>query len=163
MVVNIHRAARTRYKEKEWRDVLKLGLWIGGKWMDSRTWPKPSQMDGERLWKTSRLPCYVFCICLSTNKYQKYKSVELGDQLIIVEMRGDVTDAGRRQTITEDRATQPMEAGGWVLQSGREKRAHSKLKKYSFLSKQVKRNYMCMKSAQTHLMYISHVWNGPHY
>ena len=31
--------------------------------------------------KTSRLPCYVFCICLFTNKYQKYKSVELGDQL----------------------------------------------------------------------------------
>ena len=29
-------------------------------------------------------------------------------------MRGDVTDAGR--TITEDRATQPMEAGGWVSQ-----------------------------------------------
>ena len=29
----------------------------------------------------SRLPCYVFCICLLTNKYQKYKSVELGDQL----------------------------------------------------------------------------------
>ena len=36
----------------------------------------------------------------------------------IVEMRGDVTDAGRTtkrpndQTNTEDRATQPMEAGG---------------------------------------------------
>ena len=30
-------------------------------------------------------------------------------------MRGDVTDAWR-QTITEDRATQPMEAGGWVSQ-----------------------------------------------
>ena len=30
----------------------------------------------------------------------------------IVEMRGGVTDAGRRQTISEDRATQPMEAGG---------------------------------------------------
>ena len=29
----------------------------------------------------------------------------------IVEMRGDVTDARRRRT-TEDRATQPMEAGG---------------------------------------------------
>ena len=29
----------------------------------------------------SKLPCYVFCICLLTNKYQKYKSVELGDQL----------------------------------------------------------------------------------
>ena len=29
----------------------------------------------------------------------------------IVEMRGGVTDAGRRTTITEDRATQPMEAG----------------------------------------------------
>ena len=31
----------------------------------------------------SRLPCYVFCICLLTNKnkYQKYKSVELGDEL----------------------------------------------------------------------------------
>ena len=25
--------------------------------------------------------CYVFCICLLTYKYQKYKSVELGDQL----------------------------------------------------------------------------------
>ena len=35
-----------------------------------------------------------------------------------VEMRGDVTDAGRttERTITEDRATQPMEAGGWVSQ-----------------------------------------------
>ena len=31
---------------------------------------------------SSRLPCYVFCICLLTNKYQKYKSVELGDQLL---------------------------------------------------------------------------------
>ena len=32
----------------------------------------------------SRLPCYVFCICLlTTNKYQKYKSVELGDQLVL--------------------------------------------------------------------------------
>ena len=29
----------------------------------------------------SRLPCYVFCICLLTYKDQKYKSVELGDQL----------------------------------------------------------------------------------
>ena len=29
----------------------------------------------------SRLPCYVFCICMLTNKYQKYNSVELGDQL----------------------------------------------------------------------------------
>ena len=32
----------------------------------------------------SRLPCYVFYICLlylSTNEYQNYKSVELGDQL----------------------------------------------------------------------------------
>ena len=35
-----------------------------------------------------------------------------------MDMRGDVTDA-RRQTnkrTTEDRATQPMEAGGWVSQ-----------------------------------------------
>ena len=42
----------------------------------------------------------------------------------IVEMRGDVTDAGRtttEQTITEDRATQPMEAGGRASQSGRAK------------------------------------------
>ena len=34
----------------------------------------------------------------------------------ILEMRGDVTDAGRqttnKQTITKGRATQPMEAGG---------------------------------------------------
>ena len=33
----------------------------------------------------------------------------------IVEMRGDVTDAGRttnNERTTEDRATQPMEAGG---------------------------------------------------
>ena len=33
----------------------------------------------------------------------------------LVEMRGDVTDAWRRTT-TEDRATQPMKAGGWVSQ-----------------------------------------------
>ena len=34
----------------------------------------------------SRLLCYVvFCICLlTTNKYQKYKSVELGDQLWLI-------------------------------------------------------------------------------
>ena len=33
-------------------------------------------------WISSRLPCCVFCICLlTTNRYQKYKSVELGDQL----------------------------------------------------------------------------------
>ena len=33
-------------------------------------------------------------------------------------MRGGVTDAGQpnEQTNTEDRATQPMEAGGWVSQ-----------------------------------------------
>ena len=31
-------------------------------------------------------------------------------------MRGDVTDAGQTTTTTEDRATQPMEAGGWVSQ-----------------------------------------------
>ena len=33
-------------------------------------------------------------------------------------MRGGVTGAGQpnEQTIREDRATQPMEAGGWVLQ-----------------------------------------------
>ena len=29
-----------------------------------------------------KLPYYVFCICLLTNKYQKYKAVELGDQLM---------------------------------------------------------------------------------
>ena len=35
----------------------------------------------------------------------------------IVEISGNVTDAGRRrQTNSEDRATQPIEAGGWVLQ-----------------------------------------------
>ena len=34
----------------------------------------------------SRLLCYVFCICLLTNKYQKYKSVELGDQLCQLQM-----------------------------------------------------------------------------
>ena len=28
--------------------------------------------------------CYVFCICLLTYRYQKYKSVELGDQLEIL-------------------------------------------------------------------------------
>ena len=33
----------------------------------------------------------------------------------IVEMRGGVTDSGQT-TISEDRATQPMEAGGWVSQ-----------------------------------------------
>ena len=33
------------------------------------------------LLKPNRWPCYVFCICMLTNKYQKYKSVELGDQL----------------------------------------------------------------------------------
>ena len=27
-------------------------------------------------------PANVFCICLSRNKYQKYKLVELGDQLV---------------------------------------------------------------------------------
>ena len=26
--------------------------------------------------------CYAFCICLSTFRYQKYKSVDLGDQLV---------------------------------------------------------------------------------
>ena len=33
-------------------------------------------------------------------------------------MRGGVTDAGKpnEQTISEDRATQPIEAGGWVSQ-----------------------------------------------
>ena len=35
----------------------------------------------------------------------------------IVEMRGDVTDAGRKnERTTEDWASQPMEAGGWVSQ-----------------------------------------------
>ena len=41
----------------------------------------------------------------------------ISDTLVTgLEMRGGVTDAGqtnnKRQTITEDRATQPMEAGG---------------------------------------------------
>ena len=48
-----------------------------------------ASMTGYCVALTSRLPCYVFCICLLTifillfitNKYQKYKSVELGDQL----------------------------------------------------------------------------------
>ena len=41
---------------------------------------------------TSRLPCYVFCICLlATNKYQKYKSVELGDQLPLDKTRVRLT------------------------------------------------------------------------
>ena len=39
----------------------------------------------------------------------------------IVEMRGDVTDARRRTTTTEDRATQPMEAWGWVSQKVKQK------------------------------------------
>ena len=30
----------------------------------------------------SRLPCYVYDILMLTNKDQKYKSVELGDQLM---------------------------------------------------------------------------------
>ena len=37
----------------------------------------------------------------------------------IIKLRWDVTDAGQttnEQPITEDRATQPMEAGGWVSQ-----------------------------------------------
>ena len=34
-----------------------------------------------------------------------------------MEMRGGVTDAGQQQQPnSEDRATQPMEAGGWVSQ-----------------------------------------------
>ena len=33
-----------------------------------------------------RLPCYVFSICLLTNRYQKYKSVEWGDQLCIAQI-----------------------------------------------------------------------------
>ena len=34
-----------------------------------------------------------------------------------MEIRGDVTDAGQTpEQTTEDRATQPMEAGGWVSQ-----------------------------------------------
>ena len=39
----------------------------------------------QRRGRFSRLPCYVFCICPLTYKYQKYKSVELGDQLRAVE------------------------------------------------------------------------------
>ena len=39
------------------------------------------QCDHDRELSLGRLPCYVFCICLLTNKYQKYKSVELDDQL----------------------------------------------------------------------------------
>ena len=44
-----------------------------------------------------RLPCYVFFICLltDTNRYQKYKSVELGDQLMFppdgLEVMGGLT------------------------------------------------------------------------
>ena len=37
-------------------------------------------LSGSNQFNTSRLPCYVFCICLLTNRYQKYKSVELADQ-----------------------------------------------------------------------------------
>ena len=44
----------------------------------------------------------------------------------IVEMRGGVTDAGQRTNI-EDRATQPMEAGGWVSQFSGNFRHHNLL------------------------------------
>ena len=43
--------------------------------------PKARRTKSRDLKGTNRLPCYVVCICLSTNRYQKYKSVELGDQL----------------------------------------------------------------------------------
>ena len=42
--------------------------------------------------------------------YRHRKYMVYGLKHHIVEMRGGVTDAGR--PITEDRATQPMEAGG---------------------------------------------------
>ena len=42
--------------------------------------PKARRTKSRGLKGTSRLPCYVVCICLSTNRYQKYNSVELGDQ-----------------------------------------------------------------------------------
>ena len=50
----------------------------------------PTYSSLERgLGKGSRLPCYVFCIfLLTTNKYQKYKSVKLGDQL--TSLPGDI-------------------------------------------------------------------------
>ena len=59
-------------------------------------------------------PKYVFDL---VHKYRlKLDSSKLGStqQLKhhIVKMRRDVTDAGRRTTNIEDRATQPMEAGG---------------------------------------------------
>ena len=38
---------------------------------------------GDKRIRASRLPWCVFYICLLTNKYRKYKSVELGDQLYI--------------------------------------------------------------------------------
>ena len=44
----------------------------------------PEDLDSQirsMITRSSRLPCYVFCICQLTNKYQTYKSVELGDQL----------------------------------------------------------------------------------
>ena len=55
--------------EMQWKVLISLRHWF---W----NWPLNKGMD-----ECSRLPCYVFCICLLTFKYQKYKSVELGDHL----------------------------------------------------------------------------------
>ena len=56
-------------QKKQWES----GCLMSDEYNGKRTWAME--------WWISRLPCYVFCICLLTNKYQKYKSVELGDQL----------------------------------------------------------------------------------
>ena len=46
-------------------------------------------------YQPSRLPSYVFYVCLLTNeynKYQKYKSVELGDQLLSTPLSSPAAD-----------------------------------------------------------------------
>ena len=68
-----------------------------------------SKLGSTQQWIQSKWHWHVARIISSQKIYGLYSLKHH-----IVEMRGGVTDAGR--TITEDRATQLMEAGGWVSQ-----------------------------------------------
>ena len=52
----------------------------------------------------SWMACYVFCICLLTYKDQKYKSVELGDQLKPTKLNG-WTEAVKKEPLLEKGVT----------------------------------------------------------
>ena len=86
-----------------------------GKWKIIGTL-KHTQIDNSKLCSTQQQKiCWHWHVARNISSQKTYGLYARKHD--IVEMRGDVTDAGQTtKRTTEDRATQPMEAGGWVSQ-----------------------------------------------